>query len=808
MTISSTTRRAGPFSGNGATTSFPFAFKIFDKTDIAVTLADSSDNETLLVLDTDYSVTVNADQNGSPGGSITYPITGSPMDAAHTVIMIGALEELQPTQLANNGGFYPATIENALDRAIILIQQLSEIVARAITVPVADNITAHQLPGNSARSLRALIFDADGNPTVSVDPYAESATTLAEAEAYTNTAIAAATPGIEAAAVATAGTNTANQIVAAAPGIEATAVGIANANAASMIAGIQTPTFQSFAPTVLLNGADFSAGTSTSVTIPTPTSGRVIAGVFMDGVYQGRTQYTLDSTGTILTFGSVIPAGTGEIDVMYFSPGLLGSFIQAGIGSIPRSYQDRQQDTISIFDFMSDAQKMNVYLRLGTIDVTTAVREAIAYGALTMKKVHAPAGYYLMDGVSPVTATTPVSLVGDGKYNTLFTTNNINGQLFSFSGPYVLLEDFGVQVNVKGATTAALLHIFCETENVNRVMFNNYGLGARLGGNVGSYVDCDWLDVGSTSSVGWEVNGYAGGLNIYNLFAYVPTITPTAGIQFLACGGCLITGTNIIRQNNNIMLTPGAGQQVDSVNIVNSFIDSPQNCSLFVQPATGGVVTRVYWCQVECNSSGNDGIFLDGTNGTIDGVTIVSLQTMFSANNGLLIQGTNVRNIDVLGGTACGNGASGIAINGGSGIRVSKVFAGLGYGSPGNGIGIFVGAAASGVTIDGCDVNGNTDANIGGTLTGVTITNTSGFVSGFSGSNQIASGGTSVTVAHGLSAPPSAESIQLTPLGPFGANPIFLNSATITATTFQVQCGTAAAGNLPFAWRATCTGQI
>lgn len=320
MTISSTTRRAGPFQGNGATTSFPFTFKVFDKTDIAVTLADSVDNETLLVLDSDYSVTLNADQNGAPGGTITYPITGSPMDALHTVVMIGSLADLQPTQLANNGGFYPATIEDALDRAVILIQQQAEVVARTISVPVSDAITG-QLPGNSGRSLRALIFDVNGNPTVSVDPYAESATTLAQAEAYTDSAIVGATPTIV-----------------------AQAVGISDLHMASAIAGIMTPTFMAYTPTVLLNGRDFTAGTSTAVTIPATGSAKTISGVFMDGVYQSSTQYTLDPTGTIVTFNGTIPAGTAEIDVMYFSASRIGSYFASGVGAVPRTFEDKIRD--------------------------------------------------------------------------------------------------------------------------------------------------------------------------------------------------------------------------------------------------------------------------------------------------------------------------------------------------------------------------------------------------------------------------------------------------------------------------------
>ncbi|MDE1154418.1 MAG: hypothetical protein PW735_01665 [Acidobacteriaceae bacterium] len=77
MTISSTTRRAGPFAGNGVTTVFPFAFKVFAKTDVSVAVVDSQGNQTALTLDSDYSVALNADQNANPGGNITYPISGT-----------------------------------------------------------------------------------------------------------------------------------------------------------------------------------------------------------------------------------------------------------------------------------------------------------------------------------------------------------------------------------------------------------------------------------------------------------------------------------------------------------------------------------------------------------------------------------------------------------------------------------------------------------------------------------------------------------------------------------------------------------
>ena len=49
-----------------------------DKVDLRVVRAIAI-VESDLVLDSDYSVTLNADQETSPGGTITYPIVGSPL---------------------------------------------------------------------------------------------------------------------------------------------------------------------------------------------------------------------------------------------------------------------------------------------------------------------------------------------------------------------------------------------------------------------------------------------------------------------------------------------------------------------------------------------------------------------------------------------------------------------------------------------------------------------------------------------------------------------------------------------------------
>lgn len=135
MTTPSTPRKAGPFNGNGVAVSFPFTFKIFAASDVKVAIANSAGVETVLVEGTDYTVTPNADQDATPGGTVTYPVSGSPLPVGSVLSVIGDLDYDQPLDLPSGGNFSPIALENQLDRATMQIQQLKEQVDRAAKLP-------------------------------------------------------------------------------------------------------------------------------------------------------------------------------------------------------------------------------------------------------------------------------------------------------------------------------------------------------------------------------------------------------------------------------------------------------------------------------------------------------------------------------------------------------------------------------------------------------------------------------------------------------------------------------------------------
>jgi hypothetical protein len=190
MTVASTPRKAGPFTGNGINTTFNFTFKVFTASEVAVTKADIYGNETQLVLNSDYSVAVNEDQNVSPGGTVTYPIAGDPLATGEGLVLVGGLVYNQTTSLPNGGAYNATTVERALDRIVMLAQQLLEVTSRGVTLALtaASNVSA-RLPSPVAGAFIAwngtatALVNAAGMASVAVSSFMATVVGAADAAA-------------------------------------------------------------------------------------------------------------------------------------------------------------------------------------------------------------------------------------------------------------------------------------------------------------------------------------------------------------------------------------------------------------------------------------------------------------------------------------------------------------------------------------------------------------------------------------------------------------------------------------------------
>jgi len=185
-------------TGDGSEDTFAFGFKIFNNTDLVVVLVDPiTFVATSKVLGTDYTVTINT---STVGGTVVF--TTAPGDGVYVSIR-RAIPITQTTDIPSAGLFREVQIENALDKAILIMQQLDELAQRGILQSPYVTSSVIIFPAPEANKLIGWNADADGlenKVAVDADVAATAAASAATAAAAKDTAVAAKDIAVAAAA--------------------------------------------------------------------------------------------------------------------------------------------------------------------------------------------------------------------------------------------------------------------------------------------------------------------------------------------------------------------------------------------------------------------------------------------------------------------------------------------------------------------------------------------------------------------------------------------------------------------------------
>ena len=137
MTVDAETAKSGPYSGNGSTTVFAYAFKALDQAHLVVTLTVTATGvEAIKSITTHYTVSGVGDDGGGNVTMVTAPAVGE------TLTITRAIPQTQTTDLVNRGAVQPAVIETALDRGVQMVQDFDEEMGRALTLPVSTNMSS------------------------------------------------------------------------------------------------------------------------------------------------------------------------------------------------------------------------------------------------------------------------------------------------------------------------------------------------------------------------------------------------------------------------------------------------------------------------------------------------------------------------------------------------------------------------------------------------------------------------------------------------------------------------------------------
>lgn len=126
MTISSTTSRVS-FAGNGSTTVFSFPYYFIADADLVVVLrVDSTGVETTKTITTHYTVSGAGEAAGGSVTMLTAPASGE------TLIVYRDPSAIQETDLVENDSMPAESVEQALDRVIMVAQRLKNRLDRAV----------------------------------------------------------------------------------------------------------------------------------------------------------------------------------------------------------------------------------------------------------------------------------------------------------------------------------------------------------------------------------------------------------------------------------------------------------------------------------------------------------------------------------------------------------------------------------------------------------------------------------------------------------------------------------------------------
>jgi hypothetical protein len=137
-------------------TTFDYTFRIFEDTDLLVTVIDDIGE---IVNGLSYDV---SGVNNPAGGSVVF---STEITAGYSVVITRSLETTQPYDFSNQAKFNRKRHEDAIDRVVMIIQQSIGDTERSVRVPVSDDPIT-ELPSASERAGMVQVFDQDGNPTV------------------------------------------------------------------------------------------------------------------------------------------------------------------------------------------------------------------------------------------------------------------------------------------------------------------------------------------------------------------------------------------------------------------------------------------------------------------------------------------------------------------------------------------------------------------------------------------------------------------------------------------------------------------
>jgi hypothetical protein len=127
------------YTGNNAARDFSFSFWASGAADVVVTQAASDGDESVLVLNTDYSILFNLN---NLGGTVRLK---NALPSDYRLAISRSTPINQELDLVNQGAFYAEDHESAFDKLTAICQELKETLSRCLIVPLTSEKTPQEV---------------------------------------------------------------------------------------------------------------------------------------------------------------------------------------------------------------------------------------------------------------------------------------------------------------------------------------------------------------------------------------------------------------------------------------------------------------------------------------------------------------------------------------------------------------------------------------------------------------------------------------------------------------------------------------
>jgi hypothetical protein len=390
LTVSSSTSRMS-YTGSSSASVFPYTFKIFDESELVVTvLRVSTGVETTLVITTDYTV---SGEDVSSGGNVTLVnasqawLSAGTLATGYNMTIRRVVPQTQTTAINSNGPFDSAVHEKAFDRGVMRTQQLQDEVNRSMQLPETEAGTSANttMPDAATRASKAFGFDASGNPT---------AMTVTSVGAPLTASYVVATAASDLSADRTL-TGTANQITVTDNGANSTIV----LSTPQSIGTGSSPTFANVTDSGLTSGRVVIAGTA--------------------GLLEDDASLLYNKTTNILTAG----------DALVVSPAAAPGVLANG----QRWSDSTQIAPVYRTGGMTEYGTRCVYSQVATVTVSDTVTQTTLFTTPAFGTATLPANYLTVGKIVRVTVSGGFGITGTPTLALTFRINSVDVAALTFT---------------------------------------------------------------------------------------------------------------------------------------------------------------------------------------------------------------------------------------------------------------------------------------------------------------------------------------------------------------------------------------